>query len=193
MTRDGAVATLPAQGILRGEQMRTTIWIVLVALSAWSLGCEKKADTVAPTDEPGAEPVKHEDEHAHEAEGKDGPKTLADLPPGTNAVQNEMRLLNTAMQNTLTLIANNQLDGVQAQILTVHPARELTAKALEQGAYKPPKNPDKLDEFVKTDEEFHDKLVVLLKASKANDLPAATTAYTDLVQGCTSCHQTFRF
>ena len=121
------------------------------------------------------------------------PKSLEELPEDVNVLQHEMRVLNAAMKQTLGLIANNQLQAIPAQIKRVHPARQLTVEALEKGAYEPPKNAEKMDEFAKRDEEFHRDLKRLLKASKNDDLKGATKAYSDLVEGCTDCHTQFRF
>ena len=38
-----------------------------------------------------------------------------------------------------------------------------------------------------------DELVALLQAAKANDLPAATRQLGVVLDGCTSCHMTFRY
>ena len=102
------------------------------------------------------------------------PTSLDELPEDVNAVQNEMQLLNTAMQNTLTLIANDALGGIPAQIKKVHPARQLTAKALEQGRYEPPVNADNMERFKELDAQFHRDLKGLLKASKEDDLQGAS-------------------
>lgn len=163
-----------------------------------SLGCERKAEkseaeaeSPAPAAEQESQEPKEKTEETTEPAGP--PKTLEELPEGVNAVQNEMRLLNTAMRNVLTLIANDQLDGIPKEIKKVHPARQLTMKAVKKGVYEPPVNAEKMDEFKQLDDEFHKSLKGLLKASKNDDLQAATDHYSDLVQGCTDCHTKFRF
>ena len=140
-----------------------------------------------------APPAKKSAEKAPAAQPAGSPKTLEDLPEGVNVLQNEMQLLNSAMQTSLTLIANDNLEGIPAQIKKVHPARQLTMKAVKAGKYEPPQNPDKMDEFEKLDDAFHEDLKGLLKASKQDDLQMATDKYKDLVQGCTNCHTKFRF
>jgi hypothetical protein len=132
-------------------------------------------------------------EPRHDGEGGGAPTSLADLPEGTNAVQHEMRLLDEAMRTTLTLLANRELEAIPAQILRVHPARQITEEAIAAGVYQPPKRPDELAEFQALDDAFHDDLKALLAAAERDDLDAATDAYADLVRGCTSCHQAFRF
>lgn len=120
-------------------------------------------------------------------------KRLEDLPPGVNAVQNEMRLLDAAMRDTMTMLANGQLQPIPERIFAVHGARDLTEHAIAAGAYRPPRSDEPIEAFVATDRAFHDDLVRLVQASRANDLVGATKAYADVVIGCTSCHQRFRF
>ncbi|MCE7890614.1 MAG: hypothetical protein DYH12_13115 [Sorangiineae bacterium PRO1] len=50
-----------------------------------------------------------------------------------------------------------------------------------------------LEAFKREDEAFHDELVKLLQASKRNDLPGATKQLGTVLEGCTSCHQKYRF
>lgn len=135
-----------------------------------------------------------DEEQEHDDHGTgDAPASLDELPDDVNAVQHEMLLLDEAMRTTLTLIANDQLDDIPPQIHQVHSARQITVEAIEAGEYKPPKNGDRMEDFEALDDAFHDDLKALLKASKEDDLRAATDAYGELVQGCTSCHTEFRY
>jgi hypothetical protein len=181
------------------QVIRRCLVVSLAISSLLAIGCDKESNapeaaSEAPSasvdetarPEPGREP-------ADESEPDGPPKTLDDLPEGVNAVQYEMRVLNPAMQEILTLIANDKLEGIPAQIKTVHPARQLTMKAVEQGQYEPPVNADKMGEFEELDNDFHDDLKSLVAAAKKDDLEAATDSYANLVQGCTNCHTRFRF
>ena len=155
---------------------------------------DEDATRAEAADDGGADNHPHHDDHHHGAEpAGEAPTSLAELPEGTNAVQHEMRLLDDAMRITLTLLANGELAGIPAQIQRVHPARQITEEAIAAGAYTPPKRADDLAEFQALDDAFHDDLKVLLQAAGRDDLEAATEAYADLVRGCTSCHQAFRF
>lgn len=184
---------------------RITILVTTVPLILAIGGCEKQtADDV--TDEPATTIENNQPDSPEQPVGqkategqKEGspppklPTSLDDLPDDTNAVQNEMQLLNPAMQNTLTLIANDTLEGIPGEIKNLHQARRLTEEAIKQGRYEPPVNADKMDEFKKLDEAFHRDLKGLLKAAKNDDLERATTQYGKLVNGCTECHTKFRF
>lgn len=134
----------------------------------------------------------HRDAHDHDAEHA----AVAPLPSPSasgNAVQNEMRILNEAVRDSVTAIAYNRLDAIEPAIHKVHAARELTEKALESGTYKLPKNADQIEAFKAQDEAFHGELVKFLKAAKANDLVATTTQLGVVLDRCTSCHTKYRF
>ena len=68
-------------------------------------------------------------------------------PAGTNPVQHEMRLLHEAMRDAVTAIANGDVKKIPESLHKVHAAKEHTGAALGSGAYKPPKNGDKLARF----------------------------------------------
>ncbi len=105
-----------------------------------------------------------------------------------------MRLLNEAMRDWVTAVAQNSLAAIPAGISRVHAAREVTDSALKRGEYVPPKGgKPALAAFIEQDEAFHDELVTLLRAARANDLEAATRQLGVVMQGCTSCHTAFRF
>lgn len=115
------------------------------------------------------------------------------VPEGLNAVQNEMLLLEAATRDMVTAVANDQLAAIPPLLHGVHGAKDLTAKAIAAGEWKPPKNADDVAGFVAMDEAFHGELVKLLKAAQADDLPAATKQLGVVLDGCTSCHEQYRF
>lgn len=124
--------------------------------------------------------------HAHEA----APQAR---PAGLNPVQHEMRELTAAMDVILRAVANRELATVAPALARVHAARQQTAAALGHGAYRPPQHGQDLAGFERQDEAFHEELVGLLEAARANDLPRATRQVGVLVQGCTTCHVRYRF
>ena len=114
------------------------------------------------------------------------------LPPGVNAVQNEMRLLHEAMRDTVSAIALGKLSTIPERLHAVHAARELTEKAVESGAYVLPKNANQLEAFKSLDESFHTELEKLVAAATANDAAATATALGDVMGRCEGCHAQFR-
>lgn len=132
-------------------------------------------------------------EHGHQATNTPAKPSSASAAPPANPVQAEMRLLNEAMRDAVTAIAYNDLASIPKAIHGVHLAREVTAKALADGAYRPPKRASEVAAFEREDEAFHDELVKLVKASRAGDLPAATHQLGVVLDGCTACHTKYRF
>lgn len=130
--------------------------------------------------------------HPHEAPAS-APAASVPSGPAKNPVQAEMRLLNQATRDWVTAIAQNQLNAIPAGMHEVHIAREATEKALKEGKYTPPKAGTNSADFARQDAAFHDELVRLLEASKKNDLAAATKQLGVVLQGCTDCHQKYRF
>lgn len=133
------------------------------------------------------------EEAAHDPVAHEGHAPTERVPEGLNAVQNEMLLLEAATRDMVTAVANDQLDAIPPLLHGVHGAKDLTAKAIAAGEWKPPKNPDGIDGFVAMDEAFHGELVELLKAAQADDLPRATRQLGVVLAGCTGCHQQYRF
>lgn len=166
--------------------------LLLAPLLAMALAaCSKPPPQTAPTPDASVTAPPHE--HA-EPTPAPTPATAPDaLAPPANAVQNEMRILDAAIRDVLTMIANNELAPIPDRIFSVHGARDATEKAIAEKRYLPPRNDEGIEAFVATDRAFHDDLVRLVKAAKANDLQAATGAFASVVVGCTNCHQRFRF
>ncbi|MCC6897815.1 MAG: cytochrome c [Polyangiaceae bacterium] len=178
--------------------MKTSLsFVTLLGLLAVA-ACDKKQADVQPTAEAptATAPAAKGDTHAHEEHAQVAPPASASAtpaPPPANPVQAEMRALHEATRDWVTAIANNDLASIPTGISKVHSARLVTEKALEKGEYKPPKAGADLAAFKKQDEAFHDELVKLLKASKANDLPGATKQLGVVLEGCTGCHVKYRF
>ena len=114
------------------------------------------------------------------------------LPPGVNAVQNEMRLLHEAMRDTVSALALGTLSTVPERLHAVHRARELTEHAVESGTYTLPKNAGQLPAFKALDESFHAELEKLADAASANDPVATATALGNVMGRCEGCHAQFR-
>lgn len=112
--------------------------------------------------------------------------------PAGNVVQTEMRLMTTILEATVRGIGAGDVRGIDEQLHQLHAAKEATAAAVQSGAYKLPKNPERVAAFIAMDEAFHEHLGALVKASRANDVPAASAALGQIMAGCPSCHAVFR-
>lgn len=113
--------------------------------------------------------------------------------PPPNAVQKEMQALHGLMVTSLVAIESGDTTAIPAAIHQVHDAKGETEQAIKSGAWKPPRADAKVADFVKTDEAFHGELVKLLLAAKKNDVAATTKQLGAVLNGCTACHQRFRF
>lgn len=107
-------------------------------------------------------------------------------------MQQEMQLLTTALESAVRGIGNRDVRSVEHALHEVHGAKEATAKALADGSYRPPKNPDALDRFAELDEAFHAELVKLVEASRTNDVSATAQALGGVLDRCEGCHAEFR-
>ena len=152
---------------------RTTILFALVtvsafvALSAWAQSPNTKAKT------------------------KPKPAAVADKAPA-NAVQKEMRMLEKAMQQSVSAIAAGDVRGLPKLLHGVHMAGGDTNAALKSGKYKLPKNSKDIDAFAALDAVFHKEMIVMVKAAKKNDVATTATQFGVLMNKCQACHQTYR-
>ncbi len=112
--------------------------------------------------------------------------------PPPNAVQSEMRLLQTAVITAVTGIGAMDVRPVAPALHRVHQAKEATEHALESGAYVLPNRPGALARFKELDESFHGHLEALVEASVKNDVPATAEALGRALKACTGCHTEFR-
>lgn len=175
---------------------RFSLLAIAVGPIAW-LSCQRTPDAREAPPATSAAPTPTGDAHGAETHAA-GPAAVATpaMPTGEprNPVQAEMRLLHDATRDWVTAIAQNDLASIPPAISRVHAARLVTEDALTRGAYAPPKGgAAALAAFIAQDEAFHGELVALLQAAKANDLPAATRQLGVVLDGCTSCHMTFRY
>ncbi len=119
------------------------------------------------------------------------PAADAAAPPA-NVVQTEMRMLTQILEATVRGIGAGDVSGIDEQLHGLHAAKEATTAAVKGGTYKLPKNSENVAAFEQMDEAFHGQLVGLVKASRANDVPAAAEALGQIVRSCNGCHAMFR-
>lgn len=120
------------------------------------------------------------------------PASPTTLPAGVNAVQNEMRLLHEAMQDSVTAVANDDLGAIPHALHRVHQARGMTEAAIEDGSYRPPRNGEDIEGFVRMDEAFHHELEQLVRAARSGDSAATGQQLGAVLSRCSGCHERFR-
>lgn len=167
--------------------------ILFSALVLVASACKPGHDATPPAASPHSEPATRRAPKESAPAPAETVGSVTVPPKNGNPVQNEMRVLHEATRDWITAIANNTPELIPASIGKVHEARMITEKAVEAGAYKPPKNADAMADFAKQDDAFHAELVKLLQASRAKDLTATTKQLGVVLEGCTSCHLRFRF
>lgn len=112
--------------------------------------------------------------------------------PAANPVQAEMRLLTAALETAVRGIGAGDVRPVEHALHRVHAAKEATGAALRSGAYRLPRNPDRVQRFGELDEAFHGGLERLVEASQRNDVAATADALGVVLRGCQGCHGEFR-
>lgn len=181
LTRYGDIAdVMEALGVKRIGRFSSTMHasapvLFAIAVAALAAGCKRECPPPSST-----------------ATTASLPASPDKLPPGVNAVQNEMRLLHEAMRDTVTAIALDNLSTIPERLHAVHRARELTEQAVESGTYKLPRNGDQLEAFKALDDSFHAELEKLVAGATANDPVATSTAFGAVMGRCAGCHAQFR-
>jgi cytochrome c556 len=129
-------------------------------------------------------------EHHHPASGIHAAPSSSSS--ATNPVQQEMRLLSSALQEAVVGVGMGDVRGVEHALHRVHSAKQATAAALSSGSYRPPKNPTRMDRFAALDERFHGTLERLAESSRRNDVAGTADALGVALKSCQECHGEFR-
>lgn len=148
--------------------MRASFVVVTLLLAVGSSGCPAHSDSGA------------------------GEQVSATSTTPPNPVQREMRTLTSALELSVRAIGAGDLRGVEHELHKVDEAREATEAALHSGAYRLPKNADRIEEFARRDEAFHRDLEHFAQACRDNDVAAAAEALGPVLRGCPTCHTDFR-
>jgi hypothetical protein len=116
----------------------------------------------------------------------------ASPPEAPNPVQREMRLLESAMQASVSAIAAGDVRHLPKLLHAVHTAAGDTKTALKTGAYKPPRGAEQVDLFIKLDDEFHAEMIKMVKAARKNKVEETAAHFGALMTRCHGCHAVFR-
>lgn len=109
-----------------------------------------------------------------------------------NPLKEEMRRLDIVFRDIVSGVALGNGLAVHTAVEEMHGSMEKTREALHSGKVKPPRNADKIQEFLKQDKEFHANLEALAKAAHKNDKQKMTALTKKLLDGCVKCHGVFR-
>ena len=96
------------------------------------------------------------------------------------------------MRETISAIA--QADGARVvkAVDSIHEPMERTQKAMQAGAISLARNGDRLDEFKRRYNALHAQLETLTRAGNQNNVEAMLMITKQLLEGCVSCHRTYR-
>lgn len=114
------------------------------------------------------------------------------IPIVDNPLKREMRLLDTAFKNLIDSIVLNNPSAIEKPFHYVHEARVKTEGAIKNGEIKLPKNNERIEEFMKIDRTFHEKLELLINASRKGDLKKIKRFTHSLLDDCILCHAKFK-
>lgn len=109
-----------------------------------------------------------------------------------NVVQTEMQLLTTALEKAVRGVGMGDVSHIADALHQLDEAKHATEAAIKDGSYALPRNNDQLSAFLAMDRAFHGQLEAMIKASRADDVPAMARAIGDTLNACHSCHALFR-
>lgn len=109
-----------------------------------------------------------------------------------NPLVREMIHLDKAFREIVSAVAVGDGERVHAAIETMHGMKEETQEGVHKGEVHLRKNADRVEEFVALDNEFHHGLERLAHSAERGDQDEMLAATKNLLDGCVSCHRTFR-
>ncbi len=111
---------------------------------------------------------------------------------GPSPLSGEMTMLDSVMCEMITAIAKADGTAAMKDIESLRGPAEKTQQALRAGALSLPRNGDRLDDFQRNYDALHAQLEALGRAGTRNNVEAMLMITKQLLEGCVSCHRTFR-
>lgn len=131
-----------------------------------------------------------QDDHSHHHHG---PQTAEPAKTeGPSPLISEMHILDGVFRDVVSAVSLGDGAGVHKALEAMHGTMEKTHEGVHSGTVKIPKNADRVEEFVKRDKAFHNNLEALARAAQKNNRKGMLALTKKLLDGCVSCHQTFR-
>jgi len=109
-----------------------------------------------------------------------------------NPLLEEMAILDSAFREVVSAVSLGDGKRVHTALEALHGTMEKTHAGVQSGAVRIPKNADRTAEFVRMDTEFHGDLESLAQAARTGNQEDMLSIAKKLLDGCVSCHQTFR-
>ncbi len=114
------------------------------------------------------------------------------IPSGKNPLIEEMVILDRVFREVVSAVSLGDGARVQTALESMHGTMEKTHEGVHSGSVRIPRNSDRLDEFLQMDKEFHGNLEALAQAGHAGDQQTMLVLTKKLLDGCVTCHRTFR-
>ena len=111
---------------------------------------------------------------------------------GGNPLIEEMMTLDRVFRDVVSAVSLRDNEQVQKVLESMHGTMEKTHAGVHAGSVVIPKNAERVEEFVKMDRQFHEKLESLASAARRNNQREVLRITKQLLDGCVRCHETFR-
>lgn len=111
---------------------------------------------------------------------------------GKNPLIEEMMILDGVFREVVSAVSLGDGARVHKALESMHGTMEKTHAGVHEGTVKVPKNSERLADFVRMDKEFHADLETLAHAAHSGDQKEMLTLTKKLLDGCVSCHRSFR-
>ena len=109
-----------------------------------------------------------------------------------NPLLEEMSMLDSAFREVVSAVSLGEGKRVHVALETLHGTMEKTHAGVRSGTVRIPKNAERTAEFVRMDTDFHGDLEALAQAAHTGNQKDMLSITKKLLDGCVSCHQTFR-
>ena len=116
----------------------------------------------------------------------------ASSPAGSNPLVDEMVLLDRVFQEVVSAVALGGGQRVHRALESLHGTMEKTADGIRSGSVRVPIKANRVKEFMKLDTKFHRDIEALARAADKNNQPKMLSLTKKLLEGCVTCHRTFR-
>jgi len=103
-----------------------------------------------------------------------------------------MITLDSAYREVVSAVAVGDSARVHKALESMHGTMEKTHEGVHSGTVTIPRNAARVEDFVKMDKAFHEKLDSLARAALRNNQKEMLRTTKLLLDGCVQCHQIFR-
>lgn len=118
--------------------------------------------------------------------------TTNDKASTQNPLIEEMTKLDNVFRDVVSGVSLGDGHKVHEALESMHGTMEKTHEGVDKGTVNLQKNAHRLEEFLKMDKAFHADLEKLAHAAHKNERKTMLSLTKNLLDGCVSCHQTFR-